>query len=139
MLNQLLPRAAAITAGALLGLTTLLAAAPAQADGPTTQTDITGTPECNTATGEWTVTWVVTNNWTEQAKVDKLTTTPAPVPGLENGTYLNNRSRSGTVGRTIFQQILTGSPLPPRIRHQDGHATASVTLGDGLRLCTRSR
>lgn len=178
MLNQLLPRAAAITAGALLGLTTLMAASPAHADGPTTQADITGTAECRTQTGEWVVTWVVTNNWTELAKVDKLTTSPAPVPGLENGSYLYNRSRSGTVGRTVFTQTLTGSPAaasvsfvadwgktkdhdnsatvqlgacekpePPcvskaeaRFHHEfaikDGHATASVTLDEGLKLCT---
>jgi hypothetical protein len=178
VLKNLLHRAAAITAGALLGLTTLLAGAPAHADGPTTQTDITGTAECRAATGEWVVTWVVTNNWTELAKVDKLKTSPAPVPGLEDGVYLNNRSRSGTVGRMTFTQILKDSPAsasvsfvavwgktkdndnsatvqlgacdvpePPcvqqadaRFHHEfaikDGYATASVTLDDGLKLCT---
>jgi hypothetical protein len=178
VLKNLLPRAAAITVGALLGLTTMLAGAPAHADGPTTQTDITGTAECRTATGEWVVTWVITNNWTELAKVDKLKTAPAPVPGLDNGSYLNNRSRSGTVGRMTFTQILKDSPAaasvsfvadwgktkdhdnsatvqlgacttpePPcvtkadaRFHHEfavkDGFATASVTLDDGLELCT---
>jgi hypothetical protein len=178
VLKNLLPRAAAITAGALLGLTTLLAAAPAQADGPTQQVEVSGTAACDTATGEWTVTWLVTNNWTELAKVDKLATTPAPVPGLADGGYLNRRQDSGTIGKTVFRQILTGSPAtatvsfvavwakakdstnsatvelgpcekpkPPcvtpadaRFHHEfaikDGYATASVTLDDGLELCT---
>ena len=177
MLKNLLPRATVIAAGALLGLTTLMAAAPAQADAPSAQTDISGTRDCNTATGEWTVTWTVTNNWTEQAKVDKLVTTPAPVPGLADGGYLNRRQASGTVGRTIFKQVLTGSPAaasvsfvavwagtkdssnsatvqlgpcevpePPCVtpeqagfHHEfaieDGRATASVSLDDGVELC----
>jgi hypothetical protein len=177
VLKNLLPRAAAIAAGALLGLTTLLAA-PAHADGPTHEVQVSGSAECNTATAEWTVTWTITNNWTEQAKVDKLTTVPAPVPGLADGGYLNRRQESGTVGKTIFKQVLTGNPAeasvsfvavwgktkdsdnsatvrlgacnqpePPcvkqadaRFHHEfaikDGAATASVTLDDGLKLCT---
>jgi hypothetical protein len=171
-------RAGAIAAGALLGLTTLLAAAPAHADAPTARTDVTGTAECDTATGEWTVTWVITNNWTEQARVDKLTTTPAPVPGLADGGYLHRRQESGTAGKTIFKQVLRESPAeasvsfvavwektkdssnsatvelgacnppePPcveraqaRFHHtfaiRDDEATASVTLDDGVELCT---
>ncbi|WP_433721552.1 hypothetical protein ACQP2Y_40035 [Actinoplanes sp. CA-051413] len=185
MLKNLLPRAAAITAGALLGLTTLMAATPTQAaptqavsaaaraqasartqaaariqavaparaaaaqagapvqapvpprtDGPTTQTDITGTAKCDTAAGEWTVTWTITNNWTEIAKVDKLTTAPAPVPGLADGGFLNRRQESGTIGKTIFTQVLRNSPAEASVsfvavwaKTKDADNKATVQLG----------
>ncbi|MFI7547361.1 cell wall anchor protein [Actinoplanes sp. NPDC049599] len=137
MLKNLLSRAAAITAGALLGLTTLLAATPAQADGATYETDVSGgTPACNTTTGEWTVTWVITNNWSEQARVDKLTTAPAPVPGLADGGYLNRRQESGTVGKTIFKQVLKDNPAEASVsfvavwgKNKDSSNTATVQLG----------
>ncbi|GAA3906729.1 hypothetical protein [Actinoplanes auranticolor] len=162
MLKNLLPRAAAITAGALLGLTTLMAAAPSQAavlpaavsqtavspgdaaqaavpprvDGPSAQTGITGAAACNAAAGEWTITWTITNNWTEMAKVDKLSTVPAPVPGLADGGYLNRRQESGTVGKTIFTQVLRNSPAEASVsfvavwaKTKDADNKATVQLG----------
>ncbi|GIE52941.1 cell wall anchor protein [Actinoplanes nipponensis] len=132
MLN-LLHRAAAIAAGALLGLTTVLAG-PAHADAPTPQTDITGAAAC--VAGEWVVTWTITNNWTEQAKVGKLTTAPASVPGLDNGLYLYRRSESGTVGKNVFTQVLRGSPPSASVsfvaewaKTKDRDNTATVQLG----------
>jgi hypothetical protein len=84
-LNSPLRRTATVLAGALIGLTGItVAAGPASAH----STGITGVPICDTATGVRTVQWTLTNDWHTDATVDRLTTTPGAVEGLQDGTVI---------------------------------------------------
>ncbi|GAA2544992.1 hypothetical protein GCM10010435_12230 [Winogradskya consettensis] len=137
LLKTLFHRVAAIAAGALVGLTGLVAiAAPASAAGP--QITITGSAECNPAAGQWLVTWTVTNSGDSLARVDKLQTSPVPVPELTNGTLIPRRNPSGVDGKQIFKQTVEGGVAAASVSFvgiwadntKDADNKASVQLGD---------
>ncbi|MEU4221144.1 cell wall anchor protein [Actinoplanes sp. NPDC026623] len=117
-LNSPLRRTATVLAGALIGLTGLtVIAGPASAH----STAISGTTDCDTATGVRTVTWTLTNDWGTDATVDKLTTTPGPIDGLHDGTVIPKAEGYGeerTDGKMEFTQTV-GS--------EDTEATVSFT------------
>ncbi|AGZ45570.1 hypothetical protein [Actinoplanes friuliensis] len=137
MLKPLLHRAAVVAAGVILGLTSLSAVtSPAAAASETsTAVGLEGAATC--VAGEWVVTWTVTNTYGAEPKVEQLRTSPAPVPELENGLYLPRRAPSGTTGRRVFTQKLTGSPASASVSFvanfgasgKDATNSATVDLG----------
>ncbi|AGL20423.1 hypothetical protein [Actinoplanes sp. N902-109] len=116
-MRTLVHRAAAIAAGALLGLTGLVAiAAPAGAAGSIV--DVTASSSsCDTATGEYVINWKITNSADGYATVSQFSTTPASVPvstgdperKLADGLQLNPRSRNGTASSELFVARIPGT------------------------------
>ncbi|BCJ54664.1 hypothetical protein Asp14428_61390 [Actinoplanes sp. NBRC 14428] len=159
-MRPLLHRIAAVAALALAGVTLVAPAGAASAAAPAlaaarpasapalrapalapaaagAETNVTGSASCNPDKGEWLITWTLTNTGDTFARVDRLRTDPAPVPGLTNGFLIPRRSPSGTIGKQVFPQTLPGGTASASVsfigiweRDKDTDNTATVTLGE---------
>jgi hypothetical protein len=99
-LRRFLPsrRFLSVTGAAVVGVAAALAlAAPASAH----NVGVTGTAACNKQTGEWDVTWTITNDWSTDAKITDFDT---------------NHSVKDSDGK----QIKEGSIVPHKVGETDG-------------------
>lgn len=131
-LESPLRRVLAVTAGAVLGLTGVVAvAAPASAHA----TNIDATYRCDTAEGNWVVDWTLRNDYETAATVTQLKTAPVEVQGVVKGLIIP-QAEDGRDGEKTGVQIVPGTAKQATVSFTSLWSADGFVDGDNSKTVT---
>ncbi|AEV84210.1 hypothetical protein ACWT_3187 [Actinoplanes sp. SE50] len=130
-----------IAASAATTAAVALWAAPAQADAPLIETGVTAV--CNAATGNWDLTWTLTNNLNSPALTITQISTPAPgvgtlpsVPG--NGTAQAHQTVDGAASSAQLDYVAVWTQVWPSVSRYSSTTWTAPTANGDVTICTKT-